>query len=118
MQVASGPMGSQLQKSYALKTQTDYRTLPGVAVTFIPKAAFGLQQVRMLGGEAVETGTAETIFTFDDEAKTSRQFAKGFLIGLDRGQTSQQIAFTVGGAPRIKFPVDNARGEWPNRPVR
>src|ERR1700694_3232783 len=110
MQVGTRSVRPQLQKRYALETEADDRALFRVPVTFVPDAPFGLQQIRMLGSEAIETGTAETIFAFDQEAETDGQFAERFLIGLDRGQPRYEVAFAVGGAARIKLAVDDAGG--------
>src|SRR3977135_2634884 len=117
MQISTGAMRAQLQKSDPFEAQADHRTLFGIPVTFVPEAAFSLQQVGVFGSEAIETGTAESIFTFNNKPQTYRQFAKGLLVSLNRRQSRQQIAFAVGRAPCIKFAVEDAAGKWTNGPV-
>src|SRR3984893_11954450 len=117
MQVGARSVRPQLQKSDSLETEADDWALFRIPVTLVPDAPFRLQQIRMLGSEAIETGTAETILAFDEEAETDGQFAEGLLIRLDRSQPRHEIAFAVCGAARIKFAVDDAGGEWAKRPV-
>src|SRR5882757_6424890 len=107
MKIRAGSVRSQFQKCNSFKAQTDHRAFLRIAIAFIPEAAFGLEQVRMISRESIETGTAQTVLAFDDEAQTNRQFAERLLISLDRGQARQQIAFTIGGSPGVEFAVND-----------
>jgi hypothetical protein len=64
-----------------------------------------LQQLRILFGEAIKTRTAQTIFAFDEKAKRYRKFAKRFLIGLDSGQSRNEISFAVCRPTRLELSV-------------
>ena len=88
-------MRSQLHKLNSFKAETYDGPFFRVFVTFVPQATFRRHQLRVFAGKAVKTGTAQTVFTFDDETKCHWQFAERFLVGFDRRQSRKQIAFTV-----------------------
>ena len=75
-----------------------------------------MQQLRVLGREAIKTRTTETILALDDEAKRHGQFAKGLLIRLDCCQTCNQIAFAVCRTACVKLSVLDRGCEWPRSP--
>src|SRR2546426_4467614 len=109
-------MNSQLDERDAFESQTDNGALCCVLVTLVPETSFGAQHFGMLGSEAIEAGTSQAVFAFDDKSQTHRQLAVGFLISLGRGQSRQQVSFAVGGAARINFAVNDAGGKWTKRP--
>src|SRR5689334_18241795 len=67
--------------------------------------------------EAIKTRTAKTVFAFHEKAQRDRQFAKRFLISLDRREPRDQIAFAVRGAARVQLAVLNRRRERTGAPL-
>src|SRR6185503_7195859 len=107
MKVGSGAVGAQFQKGDALEPETNNRAFFCVAITFIPQTALGFQQVGMFTRELKEVGTAETVFALDNETQGDWKFAKSLLIGFDRHDARQQIAFAVRRPTCIELPVEN-----------
>src|SRR5215510_12129240 len=103
MKIRPRAKSPQFQKRDALKTQTYYRGLFGVAITLVPQTTIGFQQFGMFLGETIKAWTTQTIFSFDEKAQRYREFAKSLLIGLDRSESGHQITFAIGGAARIQL---------------
>src|SRR4026209_2399131 len=101
MKVGSGAVGAQLQKGDALEPETNNWTFFCVAITFIPQTALGFQQLDMFTRELKEVGTAETIFALDNETKGDWKFPKSLLIGSNRHNARQQIAFAISRPTRV-----------------
>src|SRR5215213_7701700 len=111
MQIGVRAKGAELQERYAFEAETNYRRLFGVAGTFVPQTAISLQQVGVLFRETIKTGTAETVFSFDNETQGHRKFTVALLIGLDSRETRNEISFTVRGAACVQLSVFDSRGE-------
>src|SRR4029079_15037499 len=83
MQIRTGAKRAQLEKRDAFEAETHNRSLFRVAPAFVPQTAVGFQQLSVLAREAIQTRTAKSVFSFDQETQRDREFAKCLLIGLD-----------------------------------
>src|ERR1700754_2612842 len=101
MQIRTCAKRAQLEKSDAFEPETHDRSLFRVAPAFVPQTAVGFQKIGVLACETIQTRAAETVFSFDQKTQRDREFAKRLLIGFNRGETRDQVAFTVGGAARV-----------------
>src|ERR1043166_6908750 len=105
MQIRARAKCAQLEERDAFESKTGDRILFRVARAFIPQTTVRLQQLGILARETIKTRTAETGFTFHDEAQRHRKLAECFRTRRDRGQPLDEIAFAVCGAARVEFSV-------------
>src|SRR5947209_1270355 len=118
MQFRARTRYAKFKEGDALETQADDETLLSILVALFPDTAFSREHLPVLFREAREARTANARFAFDDETQTDRQLPKSFLIGFNRRETCDQIAFTVGSAARVELAVNDHRRERPRSPIR
>src|ERR1051325_5809590 len=70
----------------------------------------------MFVSKAMQTGTAEAVFAFNQKPQRDRQFSESLLVSFNRHQARDQVAFAVSSATSKKFSVSNRRRKWTHRP--
>jgi hypothetical protein len=116
MEIGTSAESAQLKKRDALEAEAHDGILFRITRAFVPQTAVRLQQLRILFCETIQTRTAESVFALDQKAKRDWKLPKRLLISLDRGQTRNQIAFTVRRATRKQLTVLDRRGKWSGSP--